>query len=121
MTRTLKRTLLWTPRIFCIVFALFLSLFALDVFSEGFPFWKTILALLIHLLPTAIVLAILAVSWRWEWVGGVLFIALGTLYLITTISRMHWSAWVIISGSLYLLGGLFLTNWILRRSLHSVD
>jgi len=32
-------------------------LFALDVLSEGYGFWKTLLALLIHLVPVYIVLA----------------------------------------------------------------
>ena len=62
-----KPLLFWTPRVLCLLFAVFLSLFALDVFNEGYGFWKTILALLMHLIPTWIVLAILAISWRWEW------------------------------------------------------
>lgn len=57
-----KGLLFWTPRILCLLFAVFLSLFALDVFTEGYGFWKSILALLIHLIPTWIVLVILAVS-----------------------------------------------------------
>jgi uncharacterized membrane protein len=52
-----KRLLFWTPRAICIAFAIFLSLFALDVLSEGYGFWKTLLALLIHLVPVYIVLA----------------------------------------------------------------
>jgi len=44
-----RKVLFWTPRLACLGFAIFLSLFALDVFSEGNGFWKTILGLLIHL------------------------------------------------------------------------
>ena len=32
--------------------------------------WKTILALLIHLVPTSLVLLALAIAWRWEWIRG---------------------------------------------------
>ena len=77
MKTPLKQLLFWTPRILCFLFAAFISTFAADVFGEGYGFWKTILALLIHLIPTWIVLVILAISWRWEWVGGILFTALG--------------------------------------------
>jgi len=79
MTTPPKQLLFWSPRILCLLFAAFISIFAADAFGEGYGFWKTILALLIHLIPTGIILVILAISWRWEWVGGILFIALGAL------------------------------------------
>jgi hypothetical protein len=41
-----KRILLWTPRVLSLLFALFVSLFALDVFGQGYGFWQTTLALL---------------------------------------------------------------------------
>ena len=109
-----KPILFWTPRVLTICFALFLSLFALDVFGEGLGFWKTLLALLIHLIPTWIVLAILAASWRWGWVGTVLYAALGVTYLVMAWGRFHWSAYVLISGPLFLLAGLFLVDWLSR-------
>jgi len=46
MNTTTKRVLFWAPRVLGILFALFLSLFALDVFSEGYSFGETMLALL---------------------------------------------------------------------------
>ncbi|MGD0350866.1 MAG: hypothetical protein ABSB84_11240 [Verrucomicrobiota bacterium] len=117
MKPSLKRLLFWTPRILCVLFASFLSIFAADVFGEGYGFWKTILALLIHLIPTWIILAVLAISWRREWVGGILFIALGALYLVEFWGRFHWSAYLCISGPLLLLGVLFFLNWLHRREL----
>lgn len=119
MNATMKRFLYWTPRVLCLLFAGFISLFALDVFGEHQGFWNTALALLMHLIPTAILLLILAVSWRWEWVGGVLFFALGAFYLIAFWGRFHWSAYAIISGSLSILGALFLLNWKHRAALHA--
>jgi hypothetical protein len=99
------------------LFALFISLFALDVFGEGYGFWETVVALLIHLIPTGIILVVLALSWRWEWIGGVLFIALGAWYLIALWGRFHWSAYLAISGPLFLIGVLFLINWRYRVDL----
>jgi hypothetical protein len=112
-----KRLLFWTPRILCLLFAAFISLFAADVFGEGYGFWKTVLALLVHLIPTWIILIVLAVSWRREWVGGTLFIALGILYLVMFWGRFHWSAYLCISGPLLLVGTLFFLNWFCRKEL----
>jgi hypothetical protein len=103
-----KQLLFWTPRIFGILFALFLSLFALDVFDEGYGFWGTILALFMHLIPVMIVLTALVIAWRWEAAGGILFIALGVWYLVTTLGHFDW--YLVISGPLFLTGGLFLTD-----------
>ena len=35
-----KRLLYWVPRILAILFATFISIFALDVFGEHLPFWR---------------------------------------------------------------------------------
>jgi len=64
MHASVKRVLFWAPRILCILFAIFLSVFALDVFSEGYGFWQTIGALLLHLVPTFIVVIALLIGWR---------------------------------------------------------
>jgi len=64
MNASVKRVLFWAPRILCILFAIFLSVFALDVFSEGYGFWQTIGALLRHLVPTFIVVIALLIGWR---------------------------------------------------------
>lgn len=112
------KSLFWSPRILCILFALSLCIFAADVFGDGRGFWETVLALLMHLIPSAIVLIVLAIAWRWEWVGAVVFLALGALYLIFTWGQFHWSAYVAISGPLFLIGILFLVNWFWRQEIH---
>ena len=117
MKGPVRRLLFWSPRVLCIAFAIFVSLFALDVFKEGLGVAKTILALTIHLIPTAIIAAVLAVSWRREWVGGILFVALGIFYL--TWARHHPSWVVVISGPLFLVGALFLLNWSKRAEIRA--
>ena len=47
-----RRALFWTPRILFHRFIAFVSLFALDVFSEGLGFWQTAQALMLHLIPS---------------------------------------------------------------------
>jgi hypothetical protein len=119
MRTPLKRILFWSPRILCVLFAGFISLFAADVFGEGYGFWKTILALLLHLIPTGIVLVVLAIAWRWEWVGGILFSTLGALYLVEFWGRFHWSAYALIAGPLFLIGILFFLAWLCGRHLRA--
>ena len=119
MKTATKRFLYWTPRLLCLLFAAFISLFALDVFGEHQGFWNTLLALLMHLIPTGILLLILAVTWRWEWIGGLLFPALGAFYIIAFWGRFHWVTYAILSGSLFLLGALFLLGWKYRVELRA--
>lgn len=117
MNTLARRALFWTPRSLCMLFALFLSLFALDVFGEGHGFWGTILALLIHLIPVYLVVIVTIVAWRREQVGAVLFIGLAALYLLIARGRFHWSAYAAISGPLLAVGVLFLLNWRYRDQL----
>lgn len=111
--------LYWSPRIICILFACFISLFALDVFSEGHGLWETVLALLMHLVPTAVLILVLVVAWRWEWVGGLFFAALGVLYMVWARGRFHPSAYVTISGPLFLMSCLFFLNWWYREEIRA--
>lgn len=112
-----KRLLHWTPRILGLLFAIFLSLFALDVFDEGYGSWETVVALFMHLVPTFIVLIVLAIAWRWEWVGAVLFCGLAVFYVLWTWGRFPFGTYLAISGPLLLVGILFLLNWRRRDEL----
>jgi hypothetical protein len=110
MNEPLKHLLFWTPRILGIIFAAFQSIFALDVFGEQYGFWGTILALVMHLIPTWVVLAILDVAWRWGAVGEILLIVLGVWCVISPMGPKD----PVISGPPFLLGGLFPADWAYR-------
>ena len=113
-----RRLLFWTPRVICILFALFLSMFALDVFGEGLSFGKTVLAFLIHLIPVYILLIVLAIAWRWEWVGALGFAGLATWY-----AQRNWAHhpdWVAtIAGPVFVIAALFLVNWMKHDTLRA--
>ncbi len=112
-----RRALFWAPRAIGIGFAVFLSLFALDVFGKGYGFWKIVPALAIHLVPVYIVVAVLAIAWRWEWIGAVAFAGLAAWYA-TDVWHRH-PDWVItIAGPLVILAVLFLFNWLKHAELH---
>jgi len=124
MTGLSKRALFWTPRILSIAYIVFLSLFALDVFSEGYGFWKTGLALVIHLIPALVLVIVLILAWRWEWIGAALYAAAGTVYVITVLPlRISPAAkfnWILtIAGPAFSLAAMFLINWWKRGELHS--
>ena len=110
----------WTPRLLSILFAVFISIFALDVFGEGTGFWQTVVALLRHLMPTLFIILTLVLAWRWEWIGAVVFSALGVLYIIMVFGRFPLSVYFIISGPLFLVSFLFLLNWMYRKKLKPV-
>jgi len=114
-----KRLLCWTPRVFTILFAIFISLFALDVFSAGKGFGETVLALLLHLVPTAIIVGVLVLSWRREWIGAIIYVALAILYVILAWGRFPLITYLIIAGPLVLTGALFMLNWLLRTQFRS--
>ena len=95
-----------------ILLTIFISLFALDVFAEGYGFWETIGAFLIHLLPTFLLVIIILIAWRWEHIGGTFFILIGILYLI--MAKNHLSMAFILAGPIFLVGILFLLNRYLR-------
>lgn len=70
----------WAPRILCILAILFISLFALDSFNPELSIWQQLSAFLIHLIPSFILLALLLVAWKWEFIGGIIFSLIGLVF-----------------------------------------
>jgi hypothetical protein len=110
----------WTPRILSIIFICFLALFSLDVFSPELSFWQTIGALFMHNIPSFILLAVLLISWKYEIVGGVVFILAGLLYVFMLLinPRLEWYMlfWALqISGPAFFIGILFTIGWFKRK------
>ncbi len=116
MNQTVEKILFWSPRVLGILIAIFVSLFALDVFGEGYSSWETIAALAMHLIPTLVILIVLGIAWRWEWTGGFLFVALGVLYITLFWEPSNLPAYLIISGPLFLAGILFLLDGCYRKA-----
>ena len=119
MTHSAKRFLFWMPRGLAILFILFLGLFALDVFDEGYGFLETLLALVMHLIPNLLLVFVLVVAWKWEWVGAVLFSALGVLYIVMAWGKVPGIAFLAISGPLFVMGALFLAGWVKRDEIRA--
>ena len=113
MTTQVRQWVAWTPRIFGLVVAAFLGLFALDAFSDGSGF-AALPAFAIHLVPALLVAAVALVSWRYPALGAVTFIGLAILYAWSVPAHVDWV--VVISGPLLLVGLLFLWSWRQERT-----
>jgi len=117
---TSKPFLYWAPRILCIVAILFVSMFALDSFSPELTIWQQIGGFLVHLIPTYVLIALLVVAWRWEYVGGIIFtvigIAFAAMVFMANYNRNHFSLTqslintVLVAVPFILVGILFILN-----------
>ena len=97
-----QKIIYWLPRVLSIGFVLFLSLFSLDVFSE-FSGWNVFLPLFMHLLPSFVLLGVIAFTWKHEQIGGFIFLAVGLFVLVfSNFGSMIISLPIIILGILFL-------------------
>jgi len=108
----------WTPRVLCILAILFVSLFALDSFDPKLTIGEQILGFLIHLIPSFILAIFLAVAWKWELIGGILFavafIAAGIFFKSFTGNP----ASLIVISPFLVVGILFITYHLLYKEIH---
>ena len=69
----------WIPRMISILAIIILSLFAFDAFSSSYTIAEQIGRFLVHLSPPAIIGIFLAIAWKRELVGGILFTIVGVV------------------------------------------
>lgn len=103
----MKKVFYLAPRVLAIAFVIFISLFALDVLGE--PRW--LLALAMHLIPSFVLVVLTVIAWKWEQLGGLLFLAAGLAALFLSSSSA-----LIVSLPLFVIGGLFLGRRYLTKS-----
>jgi hypothetical protein len=118
-----ERVLYWLPRILSILFICFLMLFSLDVFEPGLTVKEIALGLLVHNIPSIILIVLLVVAWRYEIVGAISFFGAGILY-ITRVSfsvlnyGLEWYLALLWSLNIALpaiiIGVQFLVSWKIR-------
>lgn len=104
------KVIYWLPRILSIGFILFLSLFALDIFSE-YTGLATILPLLIHLLPSLVLLAVTALAWKYDLIGAIIYLGFALFYIFAAGLDRPWSWYAGIAGPSALVGVLYLLSW----------
>ena len=109
----ISRVLVWTPRILVILFAAFISLFALDEFREKRPFFKKILGLFIHLIPTFFIILSVIIAWRFKLIGGVLFAIVGIVFTLFFKTYTNIGRFAMLSLPLFLTGALFIISYFI--------
>lgn len=102
-------------RILAVAFAIFISLFALDVFESGIAFGRILLALLIHLIPTYFILILTWIAWKHPAIGGGLFILAGMAYPLFT-GTHELSVILLMTGIPVIIGSLFLAGYFLNKN-----
>jgi hypothetical protein len=114
----------WIPRILCVMAVTFISMFALDSFAPGFSIWQQLVAFAIHLIPSFILLAFLLVAWKWEFIGGIIFIMIGlgfSPFIYTHNYAMNHSMWMslgivsMITFPFVIVGILFIVSHSLKK------
>jgi hypothetical protein len=110
MDSSFNAFLRWAPRVLCLVFAGFIGLFALDAFDPGRTLGANLGAFARHLTPTFVLLAMLAIGWRWPKVAGALLILAGCAYAVMPQARQHVSWIAVIAAPMWITGVLFLMS-----------
>ncbi|MEI8005598.1 MAG: hypothetical protein WCI48_05280 [Bacteroidota bacterium] len=114
----------WAPRVLCIVAILFVSVFSLDAFQPGVSLKDEILAWLMHMIPSFVLVVILAIAWKWENIGGIIFLSLGlafTPFIFWGNYANNHSIWIslvvvlTITIPFILVGALFMMSYHTRR------
>jgi hypothetical protein len=112
-----KNLLLWLPRVLGILFVLFTGIFSFDVFDMGLGLWGSLLAFFMHLLvPTILLAIVVALAWRWEWVGAVGF-GLWALFYPFYFKGFDSFAYILMSGIPLVIASLYLVGWIFRKKI----
>ncbi len=127
--KTSIKILHWLPRILCIMAILFISMFALDAFEPGLSIWQQIGGFLMHLIPSFILLLALIISWKWEFIGGIIFTIIGLvtsplvfIHNYRMNQSVSMSLWIIllITAPFIIVGVLFIiSHFRKKRSLES--
>jgi hypothetical protein len=108
-----KNLLYWSPRILAILAILFMMMFSLDCFEMGGK--DALICLLMHNIPALIIAGVLVLAWKWELIGGILFIAVsiaGAIYFNGF--GGNWGVLPVMAPFL-LTGILFIIYYVLMR------
>jgi len=124
----IKRTPTMTNgiEITCIFAILFISLFSADAFNAEQTIWQQIFSFVMHLIPSFILLAFFIMAWKWEYLGGIIFIILGlglSPFVFAQNYRMNESIWMslgivlVISIPFVIVGVLFIISHFIKKKI----
>jgi len=123
MTKALK-IIHWTPRILCIMAIAFIELFAMDSFDPRLSVPSQLMHFLMHSIPSIILIIFLVTAWKWELIGGMIFMIIGIGFspLIFSMNyHMNHSVWMslgiiaTITFPFIVIGVLFMLSHFMKK------
>lgn len=99
-------------------FAIFLLIFAFEAFDPSLSSHDRIGLLMNHLVPPLIVISMYVLSKRFPIIGGILFIALGSFYVVWSEFRFNFFTYAAMAGPLILSGLFFLLSSFFRKKIN---
>jgi hypothetical protein len=69
----------WIPRVLCILAILTISSLALDSFGPGQNFGRQVGAFFMQMIPSFVLVILLVIAWKWEYLGGFIIMVLAIL------------------------------------------
>lgn len=119
----MARVVYLIPRIAGIIIAVFISLFALDVFEMGGTIWQKIGGFIIHAAPALIFGLVMFFAWKRPLVGAIVF-GLGALFFLWNFvieNDFGLSNFLIFAFPLAIISVLFYINWKWKLSAKSTQ
>jgi hypothetical protein len=101
-------------------------MFALDAFNPERTIWQQIGDFLMHLIPSFVLIALLIIAWKWEFIGGIIFIIIGvgmSPIIFMHNYKMNHSIWMslttilIITIPFVIVGVLFIVSHYRKKNL----
>lgn len=109
------RLLRMTARLLMLLYAGFISIFALDVFEEPAGSLQSTVGLILHLLPTLLILGLVLVSRKNDLFSAISYTLLGLFYIWWAWGRFPFSTYLIIAGPVLLSGLMHGYCWTAAR------
>lgn len=109
------KLLYWAPRILSILAILFMMMFSMDCFGEYDSFGNQMTCFFMHNIPALICIAVVIVAWKWELIGGILFVLIfigGGIYFNSFTDN---PASLIVISPFLLTGALFIIYYFMTR------
>jgi hypothetical protein len=113
LTDRMERLVYLLPRIAGIIIAVFITLFALDVFEMGGTIWQKIGGFIIHAAPALIFGLVMFVAWKRPLIGAIVF-GFGAIYFLRFIITgrfFEFPNFLIFFSPLAAISVLFYINW----------
>lgn len=98
---------IWLPRVLALLFLVFLSLFAFDVFGGSETRLQQAVGFVVHLTPVFVLAVSLVLTWRRPKLAGWLFIAIGVLFTVY-FQTLTMGTFAVVSLPPLVIGALFL-------------